>query len=132
MFDFDLRLVPDASAPAAARRALAGLRSSLGEEATEEATLLLSEVVTNAVRHADLDERDAIRVHVRLHPGVVRIDVSDPGVGFDPGRDRIDEPEAGWGLRLLDRLATRWGVERGVRTTVWFEVATRDREDRPV
>lgn len=132
MFDFDLRLVPDASAPAAARRALAGLRSSLGEEATEEATLLISEVVTNAVRHADLEERDAIRVHVRLHPGVVRIDVSDPGEGFDPDRDRIDEPEAGWGLRLLDRLAARWGVERGARTTVWFEVATRDREDRPV
>ena len=132
MFDFDRRLGPDASAPAAARRALAGLRSSLGEEATEEATLLISEVVTNAVRHADLEERDAIRVHVRLHPGVVRIDVSDPGEGFDPDRDRIDEPEAGWGLRLLDRLAARWGVERGARTTVWFEVATRDREDRPV
>lgn len=132
MFDFDLRLVPDASAPAAARRALTGLRASLGADAAEAATLLLSEVVTNAVRHADLDERESIRVHVRLHPGVVRVDVSDPGPGFDPRLDRIEEPDAGWGLRLLDRLATRWGVERGARTTVWFEVATQGREERHV
>jgi anti-sigma regulatory factor (Ser/Thr protein kinase) len=128
VFDFDLRLVPDVSAPAAARRALAGLRTSLGPDATEAATLLLSEVVTNAVRHAGLDDVDTIRVHVRLHPGVVRVDVSDPGSGFDPERDRIEEPDAGWGLRLLDRLATRWGVERGARSTVWFEVATQRQE----
>jgi anti-sigma regulatory factor (Ser/Thr protein kinase) len=128
VFDFDLRLVPDASAPGAARRALEGLRSSLGDDAAEEAALLLSEVVTNAVRHANLDEHDSIRVHVRLRPGLVRVDVADPGGGFDPERDRIEGPETGWGLRLLDRLSVRWGVERGTHTTVWFEVATEARE----
>lgn len=122
MIDFRLRLAPDHAAPGAARRAVRGLRGVLGTPALEATSLLVSEVVTNAVRHAGTRSGDAIVMHLRLHPDVVRVDVSDPGRGFDPVRDRPSAPESGWGLRLLDEVADRWGVDRGIRTTVWFEV----------
>jgi hypothetical protein len=122
VFDFHLRLAPDEGAPGAARRAVAGMRPVLGPHVLESASLLVSEVVTNAVRHVRHRPNDAIVMHVQLHPDVVRVDVTDPGEGFDPADRRPTEPERGWGLRLLDDVADRWGVDRGSRNTVWFEL----------
>ena len=117
----DLRLDPGARAPSRARRSLASFRSTVPEPLVERAELLVSEVVTNAVRHADLDPDDRIEVHVHGSPSTLRVDVIDPGPGFDPvgRRPRLS---GGWGMWLLDRLATRWGVERDGNTRVWFEV----------
>lgn len=120
--EIDLRLRPDVNSPAEARRSLEALRPSLNDLLVDDAVLLVSEIVSNSVRHASLDKSDAIRVRVRGSDSMLHIDVTDPGPGFDPERVEPSEHESGWGLRLLDRLATRWGVERNEVTKVWFEL----------
>jgi anti-sigma regulatory factor (Ser/Thr protein kinase) len=103
------------------------VRESVGpvpRRITEDAVLLTSELVTNAVRHAGLDVGDEIEVTVSVDADVLRITVRDRGPGFDPeavASRRSDD--GGWGLDLLRRLSSRWGVDRGeVGTDVWFEI----------
>jgi anti-sigma regulatory factor (Ser/Thr protein kinase) len=54
----------------------------------------------------------------------LRVEVTDPGPGFEPHADLPARDETGgWGLFLTERLADRWGVEReGGLTTVWLEM----------
>jgi uncharacterized protein YjbJ (UPF0337 family) len=87
----------------------------------ERAELLVSEVVSNSVRHAGLDPDDRIEVQMQGSPSMLRVDVIDPGSGFEPATRRPGL-HGGWGVWLLDRLATRWGVERNGHTRVWFEI----------
>jgi anti-sigma regulatory factor (Ser/Thr protein kinase) len=121
----EVTLPPGAEAPGGARRALEGLKPVLGDHVYEETSLLVSELVTNSVRHAMLPPDEVIRLRVVTHPDRVHVDVVDGGPGFDPkAMSSPGSPESGWGLRLLNRLATRWGVRRNDDTTVWFELAT--------
>jgi hypothetical protein len=87
----------------------------------DTATLLVSEVVTNAILHA----RTTVTLTVEVAGEVVRIAVRDGS----PVQPRIHSFAAtsatGRGLRLLDRLAKRWGVDADPATggkVVWFEV----------
>jgi anti-sigma regulatory factor (Ser/Thr protein kinase) len=124
-FNMEVTLSPGADAPGGARRALEGLKPVLGDHVYEETSLLVSELVTNSVRHAMLPPDDVIRLRVRTEDDYVHVDVVDPGPGFDPkAMEPPGSPESGWGLQLLNRLATRWGVRRNDDTTVWFELAT--------
>ena len=116
------RLRPDARSPAEARRTLEALRVSLDDPVVDDATLLVSEVVSNSVRHAGLGAADAIEVRVRGSRAMLHVDVIDPGPGFEP-RVHPRQDDGGWGLWLLDQVATRWGVEHGDRTRVWFDLA---------
>ena len=91
-----------------------------------EALLLLTELVTNAVRHGGADNGLPVEVVVARSPRGVRVAVTDPGAGFE-WRDRettaVSEA-SGYGLLLVDRMASRWGIERGESsTTVWFELS---------
>jgi anti-sigma regulatory factor (Ser/Thr protein kinase) len=124
LLDIDVRLRPDVHSPAQARRSLEALRPSLDDLLVDDAVLLVSEIVSNCVRHASLDASDAIQVRIRGSNSMLHVDVIDPGPGFDPARIPSPRPHGGWGLRLLDRLATRWGVERNHVTRVWFELAS--------
>src|SRR4051794_24161476 len=103
---------PDAAA--AARGALDGLDDRIDEERLGDLKLLVSELVTNSVRHADVRSDDTIALAVELGSDTVRIEVSDRGKGFIP-RERDDDTSrpGGWGLYLVDRLADRWGVATG-------------------
>ena len=103
-----------------ARRALT--QGGLDTDLDHTVSLLASEVVTNAVRHAA--EAGPITLAATLDEGYARVEVLDRGPGFDPD---VRRATAGFGLRLLDKLATRWGVERGSGTLVWFEVDRRRR-----
>jgi PAS domain S-box-containing protein len=121
---FDLRLPATAEAIRSARHAVDRLEQALGPERLDDLRLLVSELVTNGLRHGSPDAEDWIGLRVHREEGTLRVEVSDPGSGFDAAL-REAEPDAtgGWGLYLVDRLAERWGVERGKRTTVWFDIA---------
>jgi len=119
-----LSLAGGPEAAVTARRALGRLRSDLDGPTLESLRLLVSELVSNAVRHAGAPNVDLLVMVTRPS---VRVEVADPGPGFEPeGRRRDQDPEGGWGLFLVASLADRWGVAReGSRTRVWFELERR-------
>jgi len=116
-----VRLPADKKAPSLARKALEALNGEL-EGVREPARLLVSEVVTNSVRHAGLGPEDKIELEVSAAPSTVRVEVADPGPGFEPPKERPRGVEGGFGLFFVDELADRWGTFGG---RVWFEL------DRP-
>jgi anti-sigma regulatory factor (Ser/Thr protein kinase) len=118
----DLALAADVMAPAAARQALRGLGLKPSEDAA--VALLTSELVTNNVRHAGLGPRQRIRLWAQITEQTARIEVIDGGAGVDVSV-RAPGAGGGWGLRLVDALADRWGVAHDHGTRVWFEL------DRP-
>jgi anti-sigma regulatory factor (Ser/Thr protein kinase) len=96
------------------------------ESVRAEALMLITELVTNAVRHGGARNGPPVDVEVALSPSLVRIAVTDPGAGFEWRRpETTPEPaESGYGLLLVDRMAHRWGIERREgSTTVWFELS---------
>ena len=84
--------------------------------------LLVSELVTNAVRHGRGCD-GGVELALQVEDGCVRVEVVDGGGGFVP-RPRDPDPASmgGWGLVVVDRLADRWGVEGAGGTRVWFEM----------
>jgi anti-sigma regulatory factor (Ser/Thr protein kinase) len=122
-----LELERSPEAPSVARAAINGFSSDLELGAAEVATLtlLVSEVVTNAVVHPDAEESTNITLTARRSKGTVRIEVTDQGSGFTPTARDPAQLAGGYGLFLLERQATRWGVEQRRGTSVWFELATR-------
>lgn len=120
----EIELAGSPEAAAAARRAVARLDGRLPEPRLRDVRLLVSELVTNAVRHAGLAAGDRIRLLVRLDRGAVHVEVHDPGRGFEPHPPVPDPARAsGWGLYLVEELSDRWGVDgAGGGTRIWFEV----------
>jgi anti-sigma regulatory factor (Ser/Thr protein kinase) len=113
----------DPTAFVEARRFVRETARSVQRGVLDDAVLLTSELVTNAVRHADLAAEDAIEVTVALDTRVLRIAVRDRGPGFDPEAARPRSDEGGWGLDLTRRLSSRWSVDRADHVTeVWFEI----------
>lgn len=114
-------LAPEA--PARARGVIGEELASLSAPVREDAILLVSELITNAVRHAPERHPAEVELRVRTEPGKVRVVVADPGTGFVPApRLSTDAVGSGWGLYLVDRIADRWGVLSDERTEVWFEI----------
>jgi anti-sigma regulatory factor (Ser/Thr protein kinase) len=117
----NLRLAGGPDAAALARRALKRLEHELDEDTVDVIRLLVTELVTNSVRHADAQAVD-MRVHVA--PEHVRLEVTDRGPGFEfEARFAGQDLEGGWGLYLVDRLADRWGItNEGGTSRVWAEI----------
>jgi anti-sigma regulatory factor (Ser/Thr protein kinase) len=89
----------------------------------EDAQLLVSELVTNAIRHAGLDDDDQIKLVVVAGDRALRIEVCDPGHGFEVTEPNPDPTRpSGWGLYLVRELSDRWGVDQSAQTRVWFEL----------
>jgi anti-sigma regulatory factor (Ser/Thr protein kinase) len=116
-----LALEPRPESARLARRALHA--HGLSEDIGHTVTLLATEVVSNAVRHAGLRADQRIVFFARVHDDFARVEVADPGIGFDP--DRV--VSEGYGLKLLAKLAGRWGVDCTKGCRVWFEVDRRPR-----
>jgi len=118
-----LELEPDIEAASHAREALEQLDDHLEEEVLEDMRLLVTELVTNSVRHADAAPGEPVRLEVSVHADRVRVTVEDGGSGFRARRRTPDSPDdGGWGLHLVERVSHRWGVSGGGRTRVWFEL----------
>jgi anti-sigma regulatory factor (Ser/Thr protein kinase) len=126
----ELRFRADPEAAGAARHALNQLDERFDPDVLDDIRLLVSELVTNSLRHAGLRHDQWVRLKVRCSRKQVRVDVIDPGPGF---RRRSVMPSiyqiGGWGLYLVDQISDRWGVRRRPRTCVWFEL---DVPPRPV
>jgi anti-sigma regulatory factor (Ser/Thr protein kinase) len=121
--ELTLRLQPGPEAIPAARKALDGLAGLLERPVWEDLRLLVTEVVTNGVRHGSA--RGTVSMCVTLEETRVRVEVSDGGRGFSPPDAPMPRQDGsgGWGLQLVDRVASNWGVKVGERTCVWFELA---------
>ena len=89
----------------------------------DDARLLVSELVANSMRHARLGPNDTIRVRAEVAHGRLRVDVFDGGRAGTPPLAGGIRPrpgaESGWGLYLVEILATRWGHGTG---RYWFEL----------
>jgi anti-sigma regulatory factor (Ser/Thr protein kinase) len=119
-----LPVTPEAAS--VARHALDGLSGALPDGRIRDVQLLVSELVTNAVRHANLDQGDAIALVIDLADHLLRVEVRDPGGGFVPSTPSPDPARpSGWGLYLVAELADRWGVHSDDETLVWFELDRR-------
>jgi anti-sigma regulatory factor (Ser/Thr protein kinase) len=124
----NLTLPQRPEAAAAARTALSALNGDLhliSSERLGDAQLLVSELVTNAVR---VSTTDPVRLSVHATADTLRVEVTNSGPPFSPAAlpSPTYQRAGGWGLRIVDVIAKRWGVEPtndGVR--VWFEL------DRP-
>jgi anti-sigma regulatory factor (Ser/Thr protein kinase) len=128
---FDVRLSPDRAAAARARAALDEIRQRLSQAAYDDARLMVSEIVTNSLRHAGLSAGQPIRLLGHLRGRRLRVEVFDAGAGFVPEERGSDVAEdTGWGLYIVRRLATDWGVTTDGETKVWFEVDA-EGEDSP-
>lgn len=117
-----LKLRPGPEAAGEGRHALDRLEGAIDAERLSELRLLVTELLTNSVRHGA--SREWITLDVEICANAVRAVVTDQGRGFVPDpspRPHPDRP-GGWGLCLVDHLADRWGVERRRGTSVWFEL----------
>ncbi len=118
-----LQFAPDVTAPASARRFVVEVLTRWGcDRLVENAELVVSELVTNSVRHA----RTEGTLVISRHAGGVRIAATDSGHGT-PGIQHPDAEEpSGRGLSIVAAVATRWGVEPRADEpghTVWVELA---------
>ena len=122
--DVLLALPPDPRAARQARRALA--EAHIPDDLEHTVGLLVTELIANSLRHAGMQEDQRILFAARFVTDHVRVEVHDPGPGFDPDEQMGGR---GYGLRMVDKLAARWGVEVADDdgTRVWFEVDRRRR-----
>jgi len=124
--DFVFDIAVDASAPAIARRQVKRALEGRVEPGTlEQLELLVSELVTNVVRHARFEAGDCLSLELYLRGDDVRVEVADCGAGreFDAAPAPDPERGRGYGLFLVENLSRDWGVKQNGGTRVWFELA---------
>jgi anti-sigma regulatory factor (Ser/Thr protein kinase) len=121
-----MRIHGGSSAPLRARRSvLSQLAGQLGEAGAAELALIISELVTNSVRHANVGAHETLTVECATLPDRMRVTVTDPGSRLEP---RLRSPDhlasGGYGLRVVESLSSAWGVTRGPAgaTSVWCEL----------
>jgi anti-sigma regulatory factor (Ser/Thr protein kinase) len=115
--------------PQAAARARGLIRSELSGRVPRpllrDVALLVTELVSNGVRHGGAGSRDALHLRVEGRPRRLMVEVVDPaanGAGAVAPRRADYAGGGGLGLQIVDRVASRWGVGSGPGTSVWFEV----------
>jgi len=117
----ELPTVPDSIA--AARSIVLDLGIGLPHRVRDDAALLVSELMSNTVRHGG----DTARLTASLRDGLLRVAVHDDGVGRPAMQQTVPDlsTTSGRGLQIVDRVADRWGVEPdecGPGKTVWFQL----------
>lgn len=118
----ELRLQPVPASVRAARQFVTELLADYPPEAVDQVALMVSELVTNSIVHSGTE----FTVVLTVTGPTIRLDVSDEG----PGRPRmgaVPEPTDphGRGLRIVDQLATAWGIDESAGATgkrTWFQL----------
>ena len=106
----------DRSAPATARCLVRELEP-LGNDPRRDLTIVASELVANAVRHAPQVPGGQVRLVIDASDDGIRVEVHDPGQGFDPTPSAPGE--GGLGLVIVSQMADEWGIDAGGHTSVW-------------
>jgi serine/threonine-protein kinase RsbW len=123
---FEASLPLDARAPGAARMVVASLRGRVPASVLDPAQLVVSELVTNSVRHSGASAGASVVVRVQLTDCMVRLEVSDPGcAGVIAPRAPDLRRGGGFGLNIVGTFSERWGLERIAAggTRVWAQLA---------
>jgi serine/threonine-protein kinase RsbW len=112
-------------APAAARVALRDwMAGHVSEPMLADAQLLVVELVTNSVRHADAPADAVVSVRAQLAADILCLEVEDRGrTGSITPRPPDLHHGGGFGLNVVEALSRRWGVNRDAGTRVWAELA---------
>lgn len=117
MDEMTLQVESNANAPSLSRSRLKPMKTQL-EPRFDDVVLVVSELVSNSVRHGASNDID---VKVTAKGNRIRVEVTDGGPGFG-----IDDPRGdGLGLSIVEKLADRWGMQDGrQRFTVWAELSS--------
>ncbi len=117
MDEMSLRVESNIDAPSLSRSHLRSMKSRL-EPRFEDVVLLVSELVSNSVRHGS---SNGIDIKVITRDGQIRVEVTDEGPGFSA----TDPRGEGLGLAIVEKLSDRWGMKDGrQKFTVWAELST--------
>jgi anti-sigma regulatory factor (Ser/Thr protein kinase) len=121
---YDVRYPAIPAAVRAARSCIArALHGRVSASTVDDVELLATELMTNSIRHSGIDAGEDVVVRLEARADRVRLEVSDRGLGFDPGHPEPSlERGNGWGLYIVEKMSDRWGVDRNGRTSVWFEI----------
>jgi anti-sigma regulatory factor (Ser/Thr protein kinase) len=120
--ELEVKLPRAEAAPAVARHTLRrSYADRVDPDLLGDAELLVSELASNALRHG----RGQITLRARLDDDRLLVEIIDEGSGFERAlRHRDFEDVGGWGLEIVEDVASRWGVHEGT-THVWFELERR-------
>ena len=124
--DVEHRLPCDVASISSARGLVVDFAEDrLSDMRLDELTLMISEVVANAVRHGSPEPDGNIGLHLEEDQHALRVVVTDGGedFAFDPG-SMEDARNTHFGLLFVDRLADRWGFSLDGKTAIWLEVDT--------
>lgn len=108
--------------PSAARTARSFVGGHVPDDMRSDVELITSELVTNSIEHA----RTPLTVRVQANKRQVRVEVADSSAVVPALPEFVVDAERGWGLRLVELLSDRWGIEpMGQGKRVWFEIGYR-------
>ena len=128
----EVRFALDVQAAARARDAVVQwMGDSVASSVLDHCKLLVSELVTNSVRHSGMPADEQVVVRVGVTGENVRIEVEDPGTeGSIAPRTADVDSGGGFGLLIVQMISEKWGVDRAARrgTRVWA-LLTRSPDD---
>jgi anti-sigma regulatory factor (Ser/Thr protein kinase) len=115
----------DTRAPKAARDAVGFAASDLTTESLQDAQLLISELVANSVVHGSPNKNTRVGIVIDVDRQRLRVEVTDAG----EHAPQLSQPHdtGGYGLQLVDRLASRWETTQvAAGNLTWFELDLSD------
>jgi anti-sigma regulatory factor (Ser/Thr protein kinase) len=107
-----------------ARRSVTSIEAGLPLQERHRVALVLSELIANAVQHGGAGATEEIEVRVASTSHRLRVEVVDPGWGGVEPPPRIQHPDGGYGLLLVEHLCDEWGREAtdSGGSLAWFEL----------
>ncbi len=111
-------------AASTARRSVMSTESGLPLGVRHRVALMLSELVANAVQHGGAGPAEVVEVRVSSSPTRVRVEVIDPGWRNGEPAERIQHPDGGYGLLLVEHMSSGWGRQATAEggSLAWFEL----------